>query len=802
MSANRPDFLDSAGCAIVGGSDEGRVKRMADRRSGGLLRWVEARPLAVFALCFAVGAAVAHAALPGLWTVWAVAAVAVAALMLIFRQRALAFSLALLLGALWLDLFMIKPDVGAAEDVLLSGCVDSVVSQGEKSWRVRLNRVTLDGERCPSKVMLYFYSEPPELEYGARLSVRVNTWLPGENADSGGFDYAAWLWRQRVALGASAKSKSAIDVEPPSSFSLIGWSLKSRARLNAVIGRVFPEDSAPFAAALITGDKSAMPEEDRENYRRAGVSHLLALSGLHVGALFLCLEFLLRKMRVNRRVAFGVSLGMMAVYTAVVGCPASIVRAAVMYALARIGTFLGRPRDGLTTLSAALLLLLLVNPLYIEDVGFLLSFTAVGGLILLAPGWLDAPRGSGTDKPARAPSKLKRALRSVAQGLIASMAAQLGTLPVVACAFNQLPVWFLPFNAVLIPAMTLIYPALLAATLLGCVWMAGGAALGSLLAWPVRLFNKVTALGALLPMAQVNCPDWPVWLIVLYALAAVLAAAPVTRFYRLRRSLGAAAMAALAAIAWLLPAIPAGEDVVITFLDVGQGDAAVIQTDNLCYLADVGDGNTAARWLLDEGLTPQGVFLTHGHADHAGGLSAIVEAFPPSTLYVSCLWDEEAHDGAVDEGWQRAIEAGWSVRYLAAGDEIQLSQSAVARIWNPSGGAAADINENCMVLSIETGRSAALITGDLPMSCERIPLPDCTVLKVAHHGAASSTGEIMLAQTTPSVAVVSVGRNNYGHPSPDTLARLSESAVYRTDECGAVTVVMKPDGGTEVRTAR
>ena len=752
---------------------------MAGQRSG-LLRWIEARPLAVFALCFAAGTAIAHAAPSTLWLVWAIAAAVVAALTIAFRQRALAFSLAMLLGALWLDLFLIKPDVTAAENVLLAGRVDSAVAQGEKSWRVRLDHVTIDDEKCPSKVMLYFYGEPPELEYGARLSVRANTWLPDENADSGGFDYAAWLWRQRVALGASAKSKSEIVIEPPSSFSLIGWSLESRARLNAVIERVFPEDSAPFAAALITGDKSAMPEEDRENYRRAGVSHLLALSGLHVGALFLCLEFLLRKMRVHRRVAFGVSLGLMAVYTVVVGCPAS----------------------GLTTLSAALLILLIVNPLYIEDVGFLLSFTSVGGLIVLAPGWLNAPHRNDAGKPMRAPSKLRSALSAVGRGLIASTAAQLGTLPVVACQFNQLPVWFLLFNAVLIPAMTLIYPALLFATLLGCAWPAGGAALGSLLAWPVRLFNRVTALGALLPMAQVNCPDWPTWLILLYAGAALLAAAPVTRFYRLRRGLAAAAMAGLAAVAWLLPALPSGEDVTITFLDVGQGDAAVIETDNLCYLADVGDGNAASRWLLDEGLTPQGVFLTHGHADHAGGLKAIVDAFPPSTLYVSCLWDEEAHDGSVDEGWQKALDAGWNVRYLAAGDEVKLSQSARARVWNPSGDAAADINENCMVLSVQTGLSAALITGDLPMSCERIPLPDCTVLKVAHHGAASSTGEIMLAQTTPSVAVISVGRNNYGHPSPDTLERLSGCAVYRTDERGAVTVIMKANGETEVRTAR
>ena len=265
----------------------------------------------------------------------------------------------------------------------------------------------------------------------------------------------------------------------------------------------------------------------------------------------------------------------------------------------------------------------------------------------------------------------------------------------------------------------------------------------------------------------------------------------------------AAAMAGLAAVAWLLPALPSGEDVTITFLDVGQGDAAVIVTDNLCYLADVGDGNAASRWLLDEGLTPQGVFLTHGHADHAGGLKAIVDAFPPSTLYVSCLWDEEAHDDSVDEGWQKALDAGWNVRYLAAGDEVKLSQSALARVWNPSGDAAADINENCMVLSVQTGLSAALITGDLPMSCERIPLPDCTVLKVAHHGSAGSSSLEFLAEVNPALALISAAqRNSYGLPADALRARLSYigARTLVTGECGDITVHIAPEGVMTVRT--
>ena len=117
---------------------------MADRKSG-LLGWIEARPLVVFALCFAVGAAIAHAALPELWIVWAIAAAAVAALMLIFRQRALAFSLAMLLGALWVDLFLMKPDVTAAENVLLAGRVNSAVARAAGSGHDRRRKVPVEG---------------------------------------------------------------------------------------------------------------------------------------------------------------------------------------------------------------------------------------------------------------------------------------------------------------------------------------------------------------------------------------------------------------------------------------------------------------------------------------------------------------------------------------------------------------------------------------------------------------------------------------------------------------------------------
>ena len=527
---------------------------------------------------------------------------------------------------MWISLVMIRPTVPEMEDALLVGRVDSDAAVSENRVCVLLTNASLDGEALPCKVMLYLYDMEEIPPFGAAIAAQVRTWRPSSAGNPGGFDYGAWLWRQGAALCASAGAKKVLGVEPPRGFSPALWLHDARARLAGLIGAAFDEDCAGVVTALITGDRSGLPEETWKNYRASGVAHLLALSGLHVGALFLLLEWLFMRLRLSRKAAFFAALPFMAAYALLVGAPASVLRACLMLAAARLARFDGRPRDGLSVMALSMLPLLVVNPLYIEDTGFVMSYSAVAGLVLFARR-VPEPEEGWASRPARL-------LRRARQAARASFAAQIGAIPAAACFFNQLPVWFLPFNVVLAPLMVALFPLLLAAVGLAALC----APLSPLLIAPaqalLRLFARVTAWGARMPGAVVNAADWPAWLIALYA-AAAFVASPYSRAARrgVGRIMARAVLAAALALALFLPSLTRYVDgVEITFLDVGEGDAAVIRTEDRVYLIDVGDGDTAARYLLDQGLSPDGVFLSHGHDDHAGGLSPLLDCFPPCPL--------------------------------------------------------------------------------------------------------------------------------------------------------------------------
>ena len=312
-------------------------------------RWIALRPLALGTACFLLGLIAGHAA-PGV-PVWGLAALGLAALLPVFRKKALIFALILPLGAMWISLRMIRPALPELEEALLTGRVDSDAVVSENRVRLLLADASLDGEALPCRVMLYLYDMEEIPPFGAEIAAQVRTWRPSGAGNPGGFDYGAWLWRQGAALCASAGASNVLSVEPPQGFSPAGWLHETRARLTALIGQAFDGDCAGVVTALITGDRSGLSEETWENYRASGVSHLLALSGLHVGALFLLVEWLLMRLRLSRRAAFFAALPFMAAYALLVGAPASVLRACLMLTAARTAAslpFCGRYRLGST----------------------------------------------------------------------------------------------------------------------------------------------------------------------------------------------------------------------------------------------------------------------------------------------------------------------------------------------------------------------------------------------------------------------------------------------------------------------
>lgn len=750
-------------------------------------KWIVRRPLMLFAACLIAGMAIGYQNAV-LWPVWAAALAVTAVLGLIRRRSVFLFAAALPLGALIVTITLIKPAVIEQDDILLTGRLASEPVSKEEYTRIILEDASADGQMLPCRVMLYLYGENlPALEYGMDIAVPADTYLPSDRQNPYPNDYTAYLWRQGVALCASAAADELSITAPPAA-SLAGWSIGCRLRLQQVIDSLYPSDAAPLVTALLLGDRSTLPDELYASFKTAGLAHLLAISGLHISCLAVFLDFLLRKARCPGKLTVVLVTLFLTAYASVVGFPASIRRAVLMYALSAGARLLGRPSDGLTGLSMTLMILLFISPLSIADVSLILSFSSVAGLMIFTR--LLTPR-----KVFKISGWPRQPVIWTLTALAASLSAQLGALPTVACVFGSFSTYSLIANLPALPLLTLALPAAMTSVLAGLILPAAGKIAAFLVQWPLRLLMHLSGGIASLPGAVVNTPLWPAALILLYAGSCVLCS-PVSTIRRRFKQLLICLLPILAASALLIPATFPTSGLEVLFLDAGQADASLIRAEDTYYLMDVGEDETMADHLADSGVRPAGIFLSHPHADHAGGLEKILELCPPSVLYLPCLWNEADADDGIPELIETAAEAGWIVKTLKAGDVLRLSEHVSARVIQPFSDMDEDANGASLCLLVSLGDGSVLFTGDLTKEAECAFFPDCDVLKVPHHGAKSSTSSLLLQMTTPSAAIISVGHNSYGHPSEETLARLNTAGaeIFRTDECGAISALLGPDG--------
>lgn len=749
--------------------------------------WRMRRPLLLFSVCLTAGMTIGYQNAVG-WYVWLAGLIVCAAVGIVRRRGIFLFAGALLLGAMLVTIALIRPEVQEMKNVQLTGRVVSEAEVKDEQIRVKLDRTSANGEPLPTRIMLYLYGQNPEpaFEYGSEISVEANLSLPRDANNPLTFSYDEWMWREGAALVATAQNDE-LTVTAQPGFSLIGFALKCRGYLQKVVNSLYGEEAAPLVSALLLGNRSMLPDELYSALKTAGLSHLLAISGLHISCLAMALDWLLRRMRCPGRIAFVLTSLFLAAYALMIGFPASVIRAALMYMLSAGARLTGRPSDGLTGLSLALAILLVINPLSIADVSLILSFSSVGGILALTrpmmPGRL------------RVPFRLQTPLKWVLAALAVSLAAQLGTLPAVACCFGSLSTYSLAANLPVLPLITAALPGALVSVAAGCISLPLGRLLAVPVGWALHALTRFAGWIASLPGAVIDTPVWPVLLTIAYASVCLLCS-PVSGFAKRARRLLLCALPLLASSALLIPETYPTDGLEVLFLDVGQADGALVRAEDRYYLVDTGEGSHMAEYLQDTGIRPTAVFLSHPHADHAGGLADLMEICSPMTIYVPCLWDEVQADEGVPEVIHAAKEAGWRIEELEEGDSVRLSAHVTASVVQPWPGMTDDANGASMVLHVKMGGGSVLFTGDLPSEDEQAYFPDCDVLKVAHHGSGYSTSSMFLSMTSPSAAVISVGRNSYGHPAEELMDRLQARgiAVYRTDECGAVRALLGPDG--------
>ncbi len=699
------------------------------------------------------------------------------------RRTAAAAAACALAGAGWVGVRgALRPELGPLEGriVGIRGTAVSDTRRSDWGWSVEvgIGQVALD-ERW-TEVDLSVWAEgsgrPPSIEAGQPVAGKGV--LRAVDPGASGFD--AYL----AGRGAVARaSVSELVARGPPTNPWLRMAASARRALRRGARAALPAREAALLLGLSIGDTSAMDAEVAEDFRASGLAHLVAVSGANV-AMFLAPVLAVAavmRMRLRTRVLLG--LGAVAFFALLTRWEPSVLRATAMASVALAGVWAGRPRRTGALLGASIIALLVADPGLARSVGFQLSVAATVGLALMA---------------GPVAHRLRFLPRPVALAAAATVSAQVGVTPLLLLHFGVVPAVTLLANLLAFPAVAVALFGGLAASAAGLAWPALGDGLGGPAAAPLAYLIGLADRMARAPLPSVTGEGFTA------AVASVLVALLVA--WRLRRGgrRGRAGMAAagmvLAAMAWPAAGLGGATGITITFLDVGQGDAAVIRGP---------DGGTI---LIDAGPEPDQVAVdlaalgfrridlavaSHAHADHVEGFPAVLSRHPVGLLLEpGCPADSPSYRRFLEAVRDEEIP----VHHPRGGSQMRVG-ALVVQILGPDECAPDSPNDDSLVLRILLGGTPiALFPGDAEVPAQHDLLADgdpitAVVLKVPHHGGDTSDPEFLRA-VDARVAVVSTGPNDYGHPHPAVLAALRAGgmAVFRTDLAGDLTVRFDPDG--------
>lgn len=647
-----------------------------------------------------------------------------------------------------------------------------------------------------------------------RVFGEVSPFLQATNP--GEFDAAAY-YRRKDCLFALRKTK--ITAQTKTYGRLEEFLSQLRYESEVLFRKLLGEKNGATASAMVLGRKKGMDSEVKALYQGAGISHLLAISGLHLSLIGAGLFGLLKKVRLPVALSAGISTWILIVYAQLTGMGISTRRALVMFLLFLAAGLLKRTPDLPTSLAVAALLLLVPKPQRILDAGFQLSFSAVIGIAVMIPvlqdGWEDAvPSLRVTDGVAGwniARAVIARACRLLRKNILAGLGITMTMLPFLLIHFYEWSPWSVLLNLAVIPLMGILLPCLI-----GLQLVARLTAFTHCLELPQHLL--CTAIEAIFSCYEQLCrfttalpgsilhTGYPTWQALAVYTIGLIALAMSGK--KLRPHLRLAAAVCLMGI--FLIRLPG--ELNVTMLDVGQGECVGIETrEHHVYLVDAGSTSKKKTgqyqiipWLKYIGTrSVEGIFITHWDEDHISAVGELLEWSKSSRVKIRRIFlpDVALKDEVLETLLQQIEEAEVSVEYLSAGEHMTDGALQISCLHPYAKKVPEDRNDASLVLRLSQDDFQMLLTGDLEKSGEdwlveqarpatQNPLR-CTILDAGHHGASNATGEALLDLAQPGVVLISCGKNNrYGHPAPETLQRLEERGIrwYSTAEVGAIQV--------------
>ena len=575
---------------------------------------------------------------------------------------------------------------------------------------------------------------------------------------------------------------------------------KLRDTLSASLLSVTDETTAGVLSSMLLGDKSYLDDEIKDLYQVSGISHILAISGLHISIVGMAFYRLLRKRRVSYTAAFICSGALILSYAVMTGNAVSTRRAVGMFILTMLAAALGRCADMLNSLGIMVIYLLWDNPMVLGYAGFVFSVGAILAIGIVTP-VMSEPKG---------------------EKFWASVSIQLPMLPVVAMNYYELPLFAVFVNLVVIPALPVIFISGLLASVAGCV----GAIPGKVLVFPafavLKLYELLCSLVMKLPGASVitGAPDGYRIFLFYAALSGFLVAFSLKKraierglkgkrpiLYNVQR---AVCTAVLLAILFVKPKAAAQLDI----LDVGQGDGIFYRFESgTCIFIDGGSSdrkqlgeNVILPFLKYNGV--QGIsywFVSHADSDHISGLSEVIDS--GYTIEHIVVAEAAAKEAAMEELVLKAKEAGIDVCLMSKGDSIEINAASGLRntakeetdgvmcLYPGTADTASDRNDMCLVLKLTDGAFSGIFGGDISAEVEKELVAEygkelsVDFYKANHHGSKYSGSKEWIEALSPRWAAVScAAENRYGHPADEAMERLTDAKcrIFYTMQSGQI----------------
>ncbi|MBN2028742.1 DNA internalization-related competence protein ComEC/Rec2 [bacterium] len=649
---------------------------------------------------------------------------------------------------------------------------------------------------------------PPILQYGDVVQITGECQLPNDQRNPGGFDYREYLTRKkiyRIMRIDRADQVQHMGIKK-GNFFLREIIYPMRRFTIEMVDRTTEEPNRSLLKALLVGERGTISPEVRESFEKAGVIHVLAVSGLHVGFVLFILMTILRLLRLAYPIRVLLTILGLLLYALITEMRTPVTRATIMAITYLIGTRIERRIDPFNIIGIGGLVVLLFNPQELFDIGFQLSFTAVISIVyfykkLSTFPWI---------------LKINHHLSNKLIGsygltlFLVSLSAQMGTIPLTAYYFNRIPLLSLIVNLFAIPLVGLIVALGLTTVITGLISLWVATIYGTLNEAVMSIYTAIIAWIGNLPFSHIYVPTPNLFHLLVYFSCVLLLIYNQNKVRR--KQFAFIFMISLNLLAW--KNIVWNQDSKITWIqfDVGQGDAALLHLPRGKHMLIDGGDKTAlydhgesviAPYLRRKGIRSlDTVILTHPHNDHIGGLIYILNHFNVKQVITAGT----PFESQLVQEFQNTIERKRiPMRTVLAPDSLIafpgvkiyfLSPTEITAIHNDS----RDINNQSLVMKVLFGKTRFLFMGDAEREAEAnmIDLPtslSCDVIKVGHHGSGTSSTLSFLNRANPAHAVISVGKYNlHGHPSETVLLRFEMlgTTVHRTDQEGAV--IFRSDG--------